>query len=115
MTQIDDLTRLRHIQESAIEAIAFIQNRQRNDLNEDRMLALALVRLIEIIGEAANNISISCKSKYSKIPWHEMVGMRNRLAHAYFDVDLDIIWQVVNQNLPTLLREVNQAIEELEK
>ena len=52
------------------------------------MLSLALVRLIEIIGEAANNISPYCQNSYPQIPWREIIGMRNRIVHAYFDVDL---------------------------
>ncbi|MGK7880984.1 MAG: HepT-like ribonuclease domain-containing protein [Crocosphaera sp.] len=55
----------------------------REDLDNDRILSLALVRLIEIIGEAANNISKSNQAKYSKIPWGQMIGMRNRLAINY--------------------------------
>ncbi|KAB8315524.1 DUF86 domain-containing protein [Tolypothrix campylonemoides VB511288] len=66
------------------------------------------------MGEAANHISEPCKAKYSKIPWRQIIGMRNRLIHAYFDVDLDIIWQVITQDLGSLLIEVEKAIKELE-
>ena len=69
MRKIDDLTRLKHIRDSAQEALFFVNNRTREDLDRDRMLSLALVRLIEIMGEAANNISEPCQSKYFKIPW----------------------------------------------
>jgi uncharacterized protein with HEPN domain len=79
------------------------------------MLSLALVRLIEIIGEAANNISVEKQNQYSEIPWRRMVGMRNRLSHAYFEVDLDIVWQVVIQDLPKILPQIETAISELEK
>jgi len=92
MKKIDDLTRLKHIRDSGKEALSFVKNRTRQDLDCDRMLSLALVRLIEIIGEAANNVSEPCKAKYFKIPWRQIIGIRNRIVHAYFDVDLDIIW-----------------------
>jgi uncharacterized protein with HEPN domain len=114
MTEIDDLTRLKHIRDSALTAIEFTEGRSRDDLDSDRMLSLASVRLIEIIGEAANRISFSCRAKYPDIPWREIIGMRNRIVHAYFDVDLDIVWTVIREDLPSLLESVNGAIQELE-
>ena len=114
MSKIDDLTRLKHIRDSATEALSFVNNRTREDLDCDRMLSLALVRLIEIIGEAANNISESCQTKYAKIPWRQIIGMRNRIIHAYFDIDLDIVWQVITHDLDYLLIEVKKAIKDLE-
>jgi len=114
MSKIDDLTRLKHIRDSAKEALSFVSNRTRKDLNDERMLSLALVRLIKIMGEAANNISEPCQAKYLKIPWRQIVGMRNRIVHAYFDIDLDIIWQVITEDLGLLLIEVEKAIKDLE-
>ncbi|MCM0592839.1 MAG: DUF86 domain-containing protein [Gloeotrichia echinulata IR180] len=115
MSKIDDLTRLKHIRDSAEEALSFVNNRTREDLDHDRMLSLALVRLIEIIGEAANHVSESCQAKYFQIPWRQIIGMRNRIIHAYFDVDLDIIWQVITQDLGSLLSEIQKAIKDLER
>jgi len=83
MSKIDNLTRLKHIRDSAKEALSFVNNRTRQDLDDDRMLSLALVRLIEIMGEAANNVSEPCQVKYFKIPWRQIIGMRNRIVHAY--------------------------------
>jgi uncharacterized protein with HEPN domain len=114
MSKVDDLTRLKHIRDSAEEALFFVDNRTRGDLDHDRMLSLALVRLIEIMGEAANHVSEPCQAKYFKIPWRQIIGMRNRIVHAYFDVDLDIIWQVITQDLGLLLIEVKKAIKDLE-
>ncbi|QFS52743.1 DUF86 domain-containing protein [Nostoc sphaeroides] len=114
MSKIDDLTRLKHIRDSAKEALSFVNNRTREDLDHERMLSLALVRLIEIMGEAANHVSEPCQAKYLKIPWRQIIGMRNRIIHAYFDVDLDIIWQVITQDLGSLLIEVEKAIKDLE-
>jgi uncharacterized protein with HEPN domain len=114
MSKIDDLTRLKHIRDSAQEALSFVKNRTREDLDNERMLSLALVKLIEIMGEAANNVSESSQTKYFYIPWRQIIGMRNRLIHAYFDVDLDIIWQVITQDMYPLLIEVEKAIKDLE-
>ncbi len=114
MTKIDDLTRLKHIKHAIEEAISFVQGRPRQDLEKERMLTLALVKLIEIIGEAANKISLEKQNQYSKIPWRRMIGMRNRLTHAYFEVDLNIVWQVVSRDLPDILPMIETAISELE-
>ena len=114
MTKIDDLTRLKHIKQAIVEAVCFTKGRNRQDLEQERMLSLALVKLIEIIGEAANKISDEKQNQYSQIPWRRMIGMRNRLTHAYFEVDLDIVWQVINQDLPNILPQIEIAILDLE-
>jgi uncharacterized protein with HEPN domain len=114
MSKLDDLTRLKHIRDAAMTAIDFIKDRSREDLDREQMLSLALVRLIEIMGEAANNVSLTCQISYPQIPWREIIGMRNRIVHAYFDVDLDVVWQVVKDDLPELVRWVDRAIQDLE-
>lgn len=91
MSKIDDVTRLMHIRDAALKAISFAANQSRESLDSDRMLALALVKEIEIIGEAAGKVSVECKAKYPQIPWVQIIGMRNRLTHAYFEVDFDIV------------------------
>jgi len=107
---IDDATRLRHMRDAAVEAVGFIRDRTRSDLEGDRMLTLALVKDIEIIGEAAGRISADCKARYPAIPWTQMIGMRNRLTHAYFEIDLDIVWEVVTHDLPPLVIELEKII-----
>jgi uncharacterized protein with HEPN domain len=98
------------MQDAAIEAMSFIENRTRKDLDRDRMLALALVKDIEIIGEAAGRVSADCKASSPQVPWLQMIGMRNRLTHAYFEIDLDIVWQVVTDDLPPLIAELEKII-----
>jgi uncharacterized protein with HEPN domain len=110
MSKIDDSTRLRHMRDAATEAVAFSHDRHRDDLESNRMLTLALVKDIEIIGEAAGRISTDCKTRYPEIPWVQMIGMRNRLTHAYFEIDLDIVWEVVTQDLPHLVTELEKII-----
>lgn len=110
MTLQDNLTRLQHIRDASNEALQFIANQTKDDLENNRMLALSLVKELEIIGEAANNISTECQSRYPNIPWSDMIGMRNRLVHAYFGIDYDIVWQTVTENLPYLLRQIETVI-----
>ena len=71
--------------------LSFAKGKRRSSLDKDRLLLSAILRELEIIGEAANRISEKTKKQFSDIPWKELIGMRNRLIHAYFDVDHDII------------------------
>lgn len=76
------------------------------------MLVLALVKAIEIIGEAGARVSIEGRDATPDVPWPEIVGMRNRLVHAYFDVDLDVVWTTVRHDLPPLVEALQAALEE---
>jgi uncharacterized protein with HEPN domain len=91
-----DGVRLRHILNSAEEAVEFAASKERKDLDDDRKLLLAIVKSIEIIGEAASKVSEVRKAQNDNIPWSDIIGMRNKLNHGYFDVNLDIVWQTVN-------------------
>jgi uncharacterized protein with HEPN domain len=84
------------------EALSFVQERRREDLDSDRLLVLGLVKAIEIIGEAAYQVSMSTRAEAPGIPWEDIVGMRHRLVHAYFDINLDILWRTVQDDLPPL-------------
>ncbi|RDE14688.1 MAG: hypothetical protein C4K48_05660 [Candidatus Thorarchaeota archaeon] len=98
----DDKVRIQHMLDAVLEVIEFTHNKVRSDLDNDRKLKHALVRLLEIIGEAAVGMSENIMNKHPDIPWKEMIGMRNRLIHGYFDVDLDIVWQTVTEDIPPL-------------
>ena len=111
MTVPDNLSRLRHISDACQEALKFVGNQNKEDLQHNRMLALALIKELEIIGEAANNISMDCQLQYPDVPWKDMIGMRNRLVHAYFGINYDIIWRTVIESLPVLLLDVQKIIE----
>ena len=115
MTAIDDLSRLRHMRDAATEILEFTKESSRDSLTSNRMLQLAIVKDLEIIGEAANNISSQCQDKYPNIPWRVIVGMRNRLVHAYFGIDLDVIWNTVQKELPSLVKLLEMIIEDVEK
>jgi uncharacterized protein with HEPN domain len=106
----DDTIRLRHMLDAAIEAESFIKDKIRSDLSNDRKLELALVKCVEIIGEAANSISKEFKNNSSQIPWPEIIGMRNRLIHAYFEINLDILWKTLTDDLPPLIDEIKKII-----
>jgi uncharacterized protein with HEPN domain len=112
MATTDDVTRLKHMLEAAQKAMYYTQDRSRRDLDADEMLALAIVRLLEIVGEAAKNISDSIKEKYPAVPWKPIAGTRDRLVHGYFDVDLDIVWQIITADLPPLTSSLEQILDD---
>lgn len=97
--------------EAAEEALAFVQGRRRADLEQDRMLCLALTRALEIVGEAAAQMSAAGRAEIPGVPWQQVVGMRNRLVHAYFDINLDILWDTVELALPPLLAELRKGMD----
>jgi uncharacterized protein with HEPN domain len=99
----DDAIRLRHMLDAAQEAMGFARGRTRSDLDRSRMLVLSLVKAIEIIGEAAFRISPETRAQIQDVPWEAIIGMRHRLVHAYFDINLDVLWRTVTDELPALV------------
>ena len=89
--------------EAAETACDFISGRSRSDPDSDRMLVFGLVRAIEIVGEAASRLTLPTRDAAADIPWPLIVSMRNRLIHAYFDIDHEIVWKTVSEELPQLL------------
>lgn len=98
------------MRDAAQEALTFAAGRDRPELDRDRMLVLTLVKSIEIVGEAASRVSEDARSRLGAIPWEEITGMRNRLIHAYFDVDLDRVWDTIEVDLPPLITQLDSAL-----
>ena len=88
----------------------FTEGLRRHDLYESRMLALSLVKCIEIIGEAAARIGPRTQNELTHIPWADIVGMRKRLIHGYYEVDLDRVWDTIEHDLPPLIEALEQAL-----
>ena len=110
--QRGDRLRLQHMLDAGREAVRFTQGKTRDDLDRDRVLALALVKLLEIVGEAASRVTTESQQAHPDIPWRDIVAMRNRLIHGYFDVDLDRVWDTVTDDLPPLLAQLEVALAE---
>jgi len=115
MSKHEDAVRLRHMLEHASEAVALISGKNRPDLDTNRVLQLALVRLIEIVGEAANRVSKEAQEQYKQIPWPQIISTRNRLIHGYEFVDYDVLWQTVTEELPELIAELEKIVPRLDK
>ena len=101
--------------EAVTLALKISGGRSRPDLSSDPMLALALTRCLEILGEAASKLSNDVRLQFPDLPYANMVSMRNRLIHAYFDVDLDIVWTTVSEDLPSLLPVLESALAQMER
>lgn len=112
MTRREDSVVLRHMRDHAAEAAAIAQRRLRRDLDDDRLLALALTKLVEIIGEAAARVSERTRDAHPNVPWKQIVGTRNRLVHAYDEIDLEILWRIVSVELPPLVEQLDAILRE---
>ena len=106
----DDATRLRHMLDAAREALSFVEGLRRDDFDANRQLVLALLKCIEIIGEAATHVSETIRRRAPSVPWADIVGMRNRLVHLYFDIDIDRVWHTETRDLPPLIAELARTV-----
>ncbi len=96
----------------AEEAVTLLGKASLVDLAEDRVMELALRKLVEIIGEAATRVSEETQRHQSTIPWPQIVGMRNRLVHGYDDISLDRLWDTIKDELPPLIEQLDSIIHE---
>ena len=106
-----DEIRLRHMLDAAELAAGFAAGRQRSDLDDDPMLLHASVNCLLIIGEAATRVSVAVREQQPQIPWTQVVGMRHRLVHVYFEIDRSIVWDTLTINLPALIAQLQQALQ----
>jgi uncharacterized protein with HEPN domain len=100
----EDRIRIMHMRDACLSVTRFVPEKERANLDQDEMLCFALVRAIEIIGEAAGKVSAETRQMAPGIPWREAVDIRNRLIHADFDVDLNVLWRTATDDIPVLLQ-----------
>lgn len=110
MSQDKDAASLRHMLDHSREALDLIKEKSRRELDDDRVLSLALVRLLEIIGEAASRVSEAIRKRHPEIPWTQIISLRNRLIHGYDSVDMDILWEILKKDIPPLIRQLHKII-----
>lgn len=110
MTRHDPLMSVRHMLDHAIEAVQMAQGRQRSDLDTDRQFSLAMVRLMEIIGEASRRTPEPFREGHRHVPWRDIADFRNRLIHGYDAVDHDRLWQILQDNLPPLIEQLQTIL-----
>jgi uncharacterized protein with HEPN domain len=110
MSQHDDVVPLRHMLEHAREACAIVSGRSREELRSNRMLQLALTRLVEIVGEAAGRVSSETQGRFPRVPWREAIATRHRITHGYDVVDYDMLWDTVQDDFPPLVSALEQVL-----
>ena len=108
MNKKDDSIFIMHILESITAIEDFSKNLTREKLGSDRLRQSAIVREIEIIGEASKNISADFKNKHNEIPWKGIIGTRDKVIHHYFGINLDVIWEIIKENLPDLKNKLSK-------
>jgi len=106
---------LRDILDNMNLAEEFVEDRAYDEFTEDRKTVYALLRCLEVVGEAAKNVPLSVRERYPAIPWKDMAGMRDRLIHLYFGVSHEKIWRAVKEDIPTIKPLIAQALRDLEK
>jgi len=106
---------LEDILEAATKARQFVKDLDFKAFCANDEKVYAVIRALEIIGEAAKNIPGSLRRRYSKVPWEDMVGMRNKVTHDYFGVDLEVIWKTLHEDLPPLQASVAKILQDLKK
>lgn len=110
----NDRIRLRHMLDAAYKVRSFMVDKTKSNLKNDDMLAFAVVRALEIIGEAGNQITVETQVKYPEIAWKDIIGMRNVLIHAYFDIDIDIVWRTTQDDIPLIISQLEGIVESSE-
>jgi uncharacterized protein with HEPN domain len=101
-----DRIRLQHLLDEAYEACSYVESISFDDFVQDGKTVRAVIRSIEVIGEAASKISLDLRKAHPDIPWQKIIGMRNRLIHVYFDIDYDVLWHTLKENIPSLIEHV---------
>ena len=103
----NDKIYLQHILDAIISIEKFVAGVSKEEFVKSDLVQSAVIRKIEIIGEAVKNLSVDFKDKYNHIPWKHIAGMRDKLIHAYFGVDAEKVWEVTQKDMPGLKEEVN--------
>ncbi len=106
----DDSSFLLDMLVAARDAVSFADGLTHSEFTQDRRSQFAILKSVEIVGEAASRLSAETRERHPDIPWREIVGMRHRLVHAYFDIDLRLVWETVERDLPALIAQLEPLV-----
>ena len=114
-TPENDAERLRHMLAAAREADQMVRTHSKRTFSDDRGLQLAVEKLVQNTGEAANNLTFELRLSNPQAPWAKIIGMRHRLVHAYHQVDHLVLWDTVLNHIPPLIRDLERMLEGAEE
>lgn len=106
----NDEKRLTHMLEAAKDAMGFLQDKTRDDLDKDKQLTLSLLKSLEMIGEAASKVSKECQLDCEPVPWDRVIELKQQVVHTYWDIDRDWIWNRVTDDLPNIIKALEQLV-----
>ena len=106
----DDWVYIGHMLDMSKKALELSEGKDRNLYDQDEALRFAVTHLIQVIGEAAQRVTPGFQESHPSIPWHEIIGMRHRIVHDYLNVDEDVVWEVVQKDLPGLVTGLKNLI-----
>ena len=110
----DESVYLRHILDAFVQIEFYMDDVSHEEFLQNRLLQDGVIRQLEVMGEAARNLSDDLRNEYPQIPWRQMIGLRNRMAHAYFNVDLQIVWEIVRGDIPDLKEKIKRILTEMD-
>ncbi len=110
MPRHDPLVRVRHMLDYAREAVDMAASRSQVQLQQERMFALALIRCVIVIGEAARRVDGGIQGRYRDVPWGDITGMHDHLVHDYDVINFDILWDTVTMDLPPLIEQLERIL-----
>jgi uncharacterized protein with HEPN domain len=111
----DDSVYLHHIIDAFMQIEYYIDGISHEEFLSNKLLQDGVIRQLEVMGEAARNLSDDLRNEYPQVPWRQMIGLRNRMIHAYFNVNLQIIWEIVQGDLPDLKWETESILDSIRK
>ncbi len=110
MTKRNPMVYVYHMRDYARDTIELAQSHSRSDMDDNLMLRLALMKAVETVGEAASRVPDDFRSRYPQIPWQETRSIRNRLVHAYDRINFDILWDIIQDDIPPLIEQLEDLI-----
>lgn len=111
MTNHEDIPYIQHIMNAIVDIESFTKNLTKDKFLKDKLRQSAVVRQLEIIGEAVKNISGKTRKKYTEIKWKDIAGMRDKITHHYFGINLETVWKTIKEDLPILKKQIKDILE----
>lgn len=113
MRRRDDTLYLRHLLSAITRIEEYLQGIDKTNFTQSNLLQDGVIRQLQIIGEAASRISIELRERYPQVPWSDIVGMRHKIVHDYFGIDMDVVWTAATEEAPVLKKQIQELLDEV--